>query len=106
MSKAFTRESDHSEEVPIVRLQLPPGTRNYITREGADRLRQRLDELIARKQAGAEADQRKLESAIRNLQLTLNSVVVAEIPVDREKVAFGAAATVRHANGEEETYRI
>ena len=105
MSKAFTRESDDAEEIPVIRSQLPPGTRNYVTREGADRLRQRLNELIARKQASSDAEQRKLESAIRNLQLTLNTVVVAELPADREKVAFGAAVTVRHANGEEETYR-
>src|SRR5712691_6776740 len=98
MSKAFTRESDDSEEIPLARSQLLPGARNYITREGADRLRQRLNELLQEKQAlGAtskEADHRKLESAIRNLQRTLSSVVVAEIPADQDKVAFGAAVTV------------
>ena len=53
MSKAFTRESDDSGagETPIVRRQLPPGTKNYITREGADRLRQRLADLVGKKES-------------------------------------------------------
>ena len=118
MSKAFTRESDDSDkgETPIVRRQLPPGTKNYITREGADRLRQRLANLIERKESmrvtteeggvAVEAEQRKIELAIRNLQEILNSVVLAEIPVDREKVGFGAMVVIRRESGEEERYRI
>ena len=119
MSKAFTRESDDesgAEETPSFRPPLPSGTRNYITREGADRLKQRLNDLIEKKQAlatmsneagtGAEADQRKIESAIRRLQQILVSVIVAEIPADQDKVAFGATVTVRHGNGEEEAYHI
>lgn len=117
MSKAFTREPDSgAEEIPAFRPQLPPGTRNFITRVGADGLRQRLTDLLERKQAlgtrsieasaTVEADLRKLESAIRRLQQTLASVVVAEIPADREKVAFGATVTVRHGNGAEAAYQI
>ena len=116
MSKAFTRESDASgaEEIPAFRPQLPPGTRNYITREGADRMKQRLRDLLAKKQAmatmsneaGSEADQRKIESAIRKLQQILAAVVIAEIPADQEKVAFGATVVVRHGNGEEAAYHI
>src|SRR5207247_6459445 len=102
MSKAFTRESDQSgaEEIPSFRPRLPPGASNYITREGADRLKQRLNGLLEAKQGltarsneagtASEAEQRKIESAIRNLQQILDSVVVAEIPVDQEKIAFGA----------------
>ena len=37
---------------------------------------------------GSEADQRKIESAIRRLQQILDSIVVAEIPVDQDKIAF------------------
>ena len=117
MSKAFTREPDSgAEEIPAFRPQLPPGTRNFITRVGADGLRQRLTDLLERKQAlgtrsieasaTVEADLRKLESAIHRLQQTLASVVVAEIPADREKVAFGATVTVRHGNGAEAAYQI
>ena len=119
MSKAFTRESDDesgAEDIPSFRPQLPPGTRNYITREGADRLKQSLNDLLEKKQAlatminaagtGSEADQRKIESAIRRLQQILDSVVVAEIPVDQDKVAFGAVVMIRHGNGEEAAYHI
>ena len=118
MSKAFTRESDDSgaEEIPSFRPQLPPGARNYITREGADRLKQRLSDLLEMKQVfaarsneagtGSEADQRKIESAIRRLQQTLDAVVIAEIPADQEKVGFGATIVVRHGNGEEAAYHI
>jgi len=112
VSRAFKRESEESgaEEMPSVRPQLPPGTRNYITREGADKLRHRLQELLATKRAsageGMEADQRRLDAAIRRLQATLESVVVAETPADPAKVAFGAAVTLRHEDGEEEEYLI
>ena len=115
MSKAFTRESDDtsSEETPVVRRpQLPPGTKNYITREGADRLRERMEALLASKTRGskaegpANAEQRKLEVAIHNIQQTLAEVVVAEAPADREKVGFGATVRIRRGDGEEERYRI
>jgi len=118
MSKAFTRESDDSaeDEISSVRTQLPLGARNYITREGVDRLKQRLNGLLQEKQqlaqksneAGTlpETKQRKIETAIRNLQQILDSVVVAEIPADRERIAFGAHVVIRHGNGEEGAYRI
>lgn len=114
MSKAFTRESDDSgdEEVSLTRPPLPPGTVNYITREGAERLQQRLNELIDRKvrltalpnETGLE--QRKIESNIRALRQTLNSIVVAQAPPNKDKVAFGATVGIRQPGGEEETYRI
>ena len=118
MSKAFTRESDGSgaQDIPSFRTRLPPGTRNYITQEGADRLKQRLTGLLEKKQgltvgsdeatAASEAEQRKIESAIRDLQQILDSVVLARVPADQEKVAFGATIAVRHGNGEEAAYRI
>ena len=118
VSKAFTRESDETdaEEIPSGRFQLPSGAKNYITREGADRLRQSLNELLEKRRVGAnvgnnadpeaKAEQRRIESAIQKLQSILDSVVVAELPDDQEKVAFGASVVVRHGNGEEEDYQI
>src|SRR5579885_2365426 len=108
MSKAFTRESDESgvADIPSSRPQLPPGARNYITREGADRLKQQLMALLKKKRGSGsnsnepvpapETDPQRLESKIRNLRNTLDSVVVAEIPPDPDKVGFGAIARVRH----------
>jgi transcription elongation factor GreB len=113
MSKAFTRESDESgdDEISPIRPALPPGTTNYITREGAERLDRRLKDLIAKKQLAEangsnEPDLRKLESNIRSLQQTLNAVVIAQPPPDSDKVAFGANVRIRQENGEEEIYRI
>ena len=61
-----------------------------------------------RNEAGpaSESDRRKIESAIRRLQQILNSVIIAEIPADQEKVAFGATVMTRHGNGEEAAYHI
>ncbi|SRR6266481_4417504 len=113
MSKAFTRESDESgdDEISPLRPPLPPGTTNYITREGAERLDRRLKDLIAKKQLAEvkgsnEPDLRKLESNIRVLQQTLNSVVIAQPPPDSDKIAFGANVRIRQENGEEEIYHI
>jgi transcription elongation factor GreB len=117
VSKAFTRESDEAraEEIPSYRPQLPSGARNYITLEGADRLKRRLNKLLEKKRAlaivsndagTASQGQQSLESDIRKLQQILDSVVVAKIPVDQQKVAFGATVMIRHGNGQEEAYQI
>jgi len=93
MSKAFTRESDESgdDEIPPTRPSLPPGTTNYITAEGAERLRQRLDNLLEKRRQSSDtpnSDVRRLEATIRTLQQTLSSVVVAQESPKPEKVAF------------------
>jgi transcription elongation factor GreB len=97
--------------IPFVRPQLPSGARNYITREGANRFRHRLNELLAKRRgnepsSAAKPDDQRLESDIRRLQSILDSVAVAEIPADQEKVAFGASVSIRHGSGEEEEYQI
>ncbi len=92
--------------MPPVRPQLPPGSRNYITKEGAEQLQQRLTELQnKRATADNEAEQRLLDAFLRKLRATLDTVVVAEIPVDQTKVAFGACVTVRREDGEQQ-YQI
>lgn len=112
MSRAFKRESDddNAEETPLIRRHLPPGARNPITRLGADRLRDRLAALLETKRAsvsqGNKAEQRRLDANISKLQAALESAVVADIPVDQSKVAFGAFVSVRHADGEEAEYQI
>ena len=110
MSKAFTRESDDSDGDDLLsrRPQLPPGTRNYVTRQGAAKLQQRLETLLAKKHTAqnSEADLKKLDTAIRNLKLRLDSFVMVEPPADPEKIAVGAFVHVRRRNGEEDTYQI
>jgi len=118
VSKAFTRESDDAsaDEVASVRLPSSSGARNYITREGADRLRQRHIDLLEEKRvlAGKRGDNdpdsraalKRLEPEIQRLQATLDSAIIAERPSDRAKVALGAWVRVRDEEGEEETYQI
>src|SRR5262245_49604727 len=96
--------------MPLVRAQLPPGARNYITRAGADRMRSRLAALQESKRgsdgANKEPDQRRLDANIRTLRATLESAVIAETPSDQSKVAFGAFVTVRHQDGDMDEFQI
>ncbi len=107
MSKAFTREDD-SEELPPLRPlpSLPPGIKNYITREGANNLRRDLDRLTARRST-APHDRSSLDQRIAQIQQILSSVTTVE-PSDSnsEQVRFGVFVTVKDSTGEIETYRI
>lgn len=116
MSKAFTRESDDrtADEIAPVRPQPLPGAKNYMTRQGADRLRLQIDELLEQRRVllgasgGGEAQPSlpRIEFELQRLQRTLQSVVVVEPPADKEKVALGASVLVRDQEGDEETYQI
>jgi transcription elongation factor GreB len=48
----------------------------------------------------------QIESDVQRLQRTLESVIIAEPPVDKGKVALGASVLIRDRTGEEETYQI
>ena len=118
VSKAFTRESDGAsgDEITPLRLQVQPGIKRYITKDGADRLRQQANALLEEKRALGTGENigsndsiarvRRIETAVQRLQQVLDSVIVAEPPTDSGKVGFGASVRVRHRDGEEETYQI
>jgi transcription elongation factor GreB len=112
MSKAFTRESDDArpEEIASTRPNLPPAVRNYITHQGAERLKQQLDRLIEKKAASNDPSGSgpgtRQDAEIRKLQQLVSSFVIAEVPNDQDKIAFGAEVVLRRGNGEVETYRI
>lgn len=118
MSKAFTRESDapDADEIAPPRPNPSPGARQYITREGADRLRKQLSDLLEERRAllsqssqanpNTTANVRRIESTLQKLQGTLDSVIVADPPADPSRVAFGASVRIRDQHGEEETYQI
>src|SRR2546426_12687475 len=95
MSKAFTRESDDAPELPVRPLRaspLPPGAKNYLTPDGAARLRAELDKLLQEERprvaqdsaAAAEPDVRRrlqtLDARIAELQRTLHTAVVVPTP--------------------------
>ena len=104
VSKAFTRESDDAAPEPVVRPRapLPPGTRNYITPQGAQRLREELAQLLENK-SGEVSGAR--EGRLRQLQETLASVTIAEPPADRSVIRFGATVTLERG-GATETFQL
>lgn len=116
MSKAFTRESDENAEEFVLQPFPPAVGKRYITKEGAERLRQQASALLEEKSAllnGGDAENadttariRRVEATILKLERILDSVMIAEPPADPNKVGFGASVCIQYQNGEEETYRI
>ncbi len=118
MSRAFVRDSDDHPEPPIARQtpDLPPGTRNYLTAAGAQRLREELQNLVevVRPPLVAKTDdpdvKRRLLVANQRIEALEESLQSSEIlaPGDgpADAVRFGATVTVRDGSGEESTYRI
>lgn len=117
MSKAFTRESDDLPEEPVVLRpsSLPPGTKNYLTADGADRFRAELDQLVEeRPKAAALTDAEEARRAVQRLDQRIlqlrQSLASAEIvrppPGPAEQVRFGATVTVRERSGNQTRYRI
>ncbi len=119
MSKAFTRESDDEQEepsLPRASALLPPGTKNYLTADGAERMRRELERLAQVERArlaslpeSAETKQqlRALNAQIRQVEEILQSAEVVPAPVPPwEQVRFGATVTVRDDKGGQTRYRI
>lgn len=115
MSKAFTRESDSDDDDAPARplgADLPAGIKNYMTPEGAARLREEIERVtqIDRPAAVASGDARALREIDRRLAFLGRRVEALEIidpaaqPPDR--VLFGATVTVRVESGEERRYRL
>lgn len=111
MSKAFTRESDDAPESSVsIRPAsvLPPGTKNYMTAGGIQRLReefQRITDVLARTPV-ASGTRSVLEVRCQQLQHTLETAVVVPATARDQRVRFGATVSVRSRGGEESEYRI
>lgn len=118
MSKAFLRESDFEipAELPPLTAALPPGTKNYLTPTGAQRLRNELARLADHerpKLAGqsddpdAKRELQALDQRIRQLRESLRTAEIVSAPaVSDGVVRFGAAVTVRETDGVESRYRL
>src|SRR6185295_3019348 len=110
MSKAFTRESDDvPERLPLPRLPalLPPGAKNYLTPDGAHRLREELNRLVETKGLNATAidARQQLETVEQRIQFLRQCLQDGEVvqppPPPWQQVRFGATVTVRDVhNGE------
>ena len=110
MSRAFVREDDFKEQAPLRPLPpLPPGVKNYITREGADSLRAEAARLEEERSKAAAAKDRahiaNLDQRLARVEEILRSVTVVE-PAAAEEVRFGANVTVKYPSGDIEVFRI
>ena len=104
MSKAFTREDDGAEpSFAPARAPLPPGTQNFITLEGAAKIKTELERLLNRKRTSAEQESFS-NARISYLQSLIQTFVIVE-PGPSEVVRFGSTVSVVQ-NGYPETYRI
>jgi transcription elongation factor GreB len=132
MNKAFTKETDYDDlEEPVAepRNVLPPGTPNYVTPEGARRVREELRQLIEvekprlegltgrsgnadgardkEAQATARRRLREVNARIRFLEDHVGRFqVVDPAGQSSDTVRFGARVTVMDAEGDERTYLI
>lgn len=130
MSKAFIKASDDSDEELESSLQLPPGTKNYITPAGYQRLKDELEQLWKEERpalvqtvawAASNGDRsengdyiygkkrlREIDRRIRFLskRLDLAEVVDPEQRGECDQVFFGATVTVCGTGGTERSYSI
>jgi transcription elongation factor GreB len=114
MSKSFTRESDEAGDAPArpPGAELPAGVRNYMTPEGAARLREEVAQLtrVARPAAAASGDAQALREVDQRLAFLNRRVELLEVidpttqPADR--VRFGATVAIRGEDGAERRYRL
>lgn len=132
MNKAFVKESDQDEDEELAASVpgLPPGTHNYMTRKGYEKLKAELDQLVREERpvlvetirwAASNGDRsengdyiygkkrlREVDRRIRFLSKRLEHAEVVD-PATREttdQVFFGATVTVAERDGKEATYAI
>jgi transcription elongation factor GreB len=119
MSKAFTRDENEGPDLPDILPTAPPlapGAKNYITPEGAQKLRDELQRLVevtrpelvdGRDDPDAKRQLARIDQRILQLEESLHAAEIVEPPTGEAAVVrFGAYVTVREANGSETRYRI
>ncbi len=131
MSKAFTKETDDDDDEGMEpSLKLPPGTKNYITPAGFQRLRDELEHLWKVERpalvqtvawAASNGDRsengdyiygkkrlREIDRRIRFLSKRMDHAEVVDPAVrgDCDQVFFSATVTVCGSDGLEKTYSI
>jgi transcription elongation factor GreB len=118
MSRAFLKESTLEEEAVIPRpvSLLPPGARNYVTRQGISSLRAELTRLVEHEGPSLAAlpqedpDTKRLRQVLgRRIEYLRESLRTAETParpVGGDRVEFGSTVTVRDPQNTESTYHL
>ena len=134
MNKAFTKESDQDDDEPEEGASpLPPGSKNYITPGGHQRLKDEFQYLLKKdrptvtaavswaakngdrsENADYQYGKKRLREIDRRLRFLTKRLDIAEAvdpaaprePEMADQVFFGATVTYAHANGEENTITI
>lgn len=127
MSKAFLKESDDESNLdglPKISDLLPPGVKNLMTPEGAQRIRDELRHLIEVERPRIEktlsdddghgphaaAQKQRLQEMDRRIRLLTRRVDTLEVvdpkSQDPDEALFGATVTVRSNEEGERTYQI
>lgn len=135
MSKAFTKEDDADTELELDADDedggdaIPTGSRNYMTPQGAQRLRDELSHLLHTERpkvvetvawAAGNGDRsenadyiygkrrlREIDRRVRFLTKRLDSAQVVDPAAQTaDRVLFGATVTVENEDGEKRTYQI
>ena len=119
MSKAFLRESDLADApvVPNPTSPLPPGAKNLMTTDGADRLRDELNRLTDAErptlaaQSAVDADLKRdlqaMDQRIRYLRESLRTATIVPPAATADGVVrFGSRVAVRDSGGALSRYRL
>ena len=119
MSKAFTRDENEGPDIPDILptvSSLAPGSKNYITPQGAQRLRDELQRLVevtrpelveARDDPDAKRQLARVDQRISQLEESLQAAEIVEPSTGPLNVVrFGAYVTICESNGSETRYRI
>jgi transcription elongation factor GreB len=131
MSKAFTKETDADPDDEIDEgPALPAGTKNYITPEGLQRLRDEFRQLqqVERPKivdvvswAAGNGDRsengdylygkKRLREIDRRMRFLMKRIEIAEVvdprlQKNKDRIFFGARVTYSNARGEEKSIRI
>ena len=131
MNKAFTKETDDADDAGGVTLPpLPPGTRNYLTPQGYQRLREELMQLLDVERpkvvevvswAAKNGDRsengdylygkKRLREIDRRIRFLTKRLDVAEVTDPsahhgKDQIFFGATVTYANAQGDERTVTI
>ena len=116
MSKAFTKETEAEEELPEFVDSLPPGMKNYMTPEGAERLRDelchlrdverpKLVESMAVAAGEREKGKRRLRGIDRRMDFIAKRLQITEV-VDHPRCEHPSLPPVYLLHGLDNTHRV
>jgi transcription elongation factor GreB len=132
MNKAFVKDDDIWEDPEIEldpQANIPAGSRNYMTRQGARSLQEELDDLVQHRRPQllatinsldrdrldpSDANFREARKSLQRLESRIAFLtgrlaiteVIDPLNQDTDHIRFGATVTVQPASGPEKVYQI